>query len=130
MYLSLFSRKKEGERSCSYNADFSALYVSLVETDRVGCGEKWDVDMPDSARHLGGAGSDGGEEFPRVERAGTRRTPMGYPRSLPRENYPRFHCEIVFEGLLRRGEGSTDVKRKINFRKDVSSNVGERPYLS
>jgi len=37
-----------------------------------------------------GAGSDGGEEFPRVERAGT---PTSYPRSLPRENYPRFVAE-------------------------------------
>ena len=103
--------------------------ISPVETDTAGCGETSTYRIsppPDSARHLGGVGSDGGEEFPRVRRKSryvARRWVIH--RAYPARITPGFHFRAILAELIQRGSAYT---KSTNFRKDVPSNVGERSY--
>lgn len=68
----------------------------------------------------------------RMSREPVRRTPMGYPRSLPRENYPRARCEIIPEGVDAEGPAERMQKKKYKFQREDSSesDVGERRSVS
>ena len=111
-----FFWKTENNIFCSdHAAQVSREHFTSRNT--AGCGETSTYRIsppPDSARHLGGVGSDGGEEFPRVRRKSryvARRWVIH--RAYPARITPGFHFRAILAELIQRGSAYT------NFRKDV-----------
>ena len=114
-----FFWKTENNIFCSDHAA-QVSREHFTSRNAAGCGETSTYRIsppPDSARHLGGVGSDGGEEFPRVRRKSryvARRWVIH--RAYPARITPGFHFRAILAELIQRGSAYT---KSTNFRKDV-----------
>lgn len=113
MYV-LFPKKTSISRSAN-----ALIKLGNISLDRNGRSRVW----RDARRRHAGLRTPSRRRRPTKERSfraprePVRRSPMGYPRSLPRENYLRFAAEWIHDGVGAKGEAPRAQRVRISERR-------------